>query len=43
MTEEFNADQEVWKQILFNGLMEELPNAMLAKRFPTFINKSGNF
>jgi hypothetical protein len=41
MTEQLRADQQVWKQILFNGLMEELPNAMLAKRFPTFINKSG--
>jgi len=41
MTEEIHADQQVWKQILFNGLKEELPFAMLAKRFPTFINNSG--
>ena len=41
MTEEMHAQENVWKQILFNGLKEELPQAMVAKRYPTFINKSG--
>jgi len=39
MSDDLKGQQE-WKAIMFSGLQAELYNAVLAKRFPTFINKT---